>query len=90
MKRRKPQRGRNILGPHIRQARLRLSPEMSQADLAAKLSVRGLALDRVTITRIENGKRFLRDFEIRAIARVLRVSVAFLFRESSDPAPHRR
>ena len=63
---------------------------MSQADLAAKLSVRGLALDRVTVTRIENGKRFLRDFEIRAIARVLRVSVAFLFRESSDPALHRR
>jgi transcriptional regulator with XRE-family HTH domain len=67
-----------------------MKPEMSQADLAAKLTVRGVAVDRPTITRIENGKRFLRDFEIRAIARALRVSVAWLFRETADPTPHRR
>lgn len=60
---------------------------MSQADLAAKLSVRGISVDRVTVTRIENGRRYLRDFEIRAIARVLRVSVAWLFREVSESAP---
>ena len=63
---------------------------MSQADLAAKLTVRGLAVDRATITRIENGQRYLRDFEVRAIAKVLKVSVAWLFRESSDPTPVRR
>ena len=63
---------------------------MSQADLAAKLTVRGLAIDRATITRIENGQRYLRDFEVRAIAKVLKVSVAWLFRETSNPAPLRR
>ena len=62
---------------------------MTQADLAAKLTVRGIAVDRASITRIENGKRYLRDFEIRAIAQVLRVSVAWLFRETADPIPHR-
>jgi transcriptional regulator with XRE-family HTH domain len=63
---------------------------MSQADLAAKLTIRGVALDRASVTRIENGKRYLRDYEIRAIARILRVSVAWLFREAASPAPHRR
>lgn len=42
----------------------------------------GIRLDRASITRIENGKRYLRDFEIRAIAKVLKVSVAWLFRET--------
>jgi transcriptional regulator with XRE-family HTH domain len=71
-------------------ARLRARPEMSQADLAARLTVLGVAVDRVTITRIENGKRYLRDFEIRACARALRVSVAWLFRETADPKPRRK
>lgn len=63
---------------------------MSQSDLAARLTVRGIAVDRASVTRIENGKRYLRDFEIRAIASVLRVSVGWLFREVSNPAPVRR
>ncbi|PTY04253.1 hypothetical protein DB347_20365 [Opitutaceae bacterium EW11] len=63
---------------------------MTQADLAARLTVRGVVLDRASITRVENGKRYLRDYEIRAIASVLRVSVAWLFRETTDPKPVRR
>jgi len=83
VKRRKPKRGYNILGENIRRARLRHNPEISQSDLAARLSVKGLLIDRPTITRIENGKRYLRDFEIKAIAKVLRVTVGFLFKEKS-------
>ncbi len=90
MKRRSAQRGHNILGSHIREARLRVRPEMSQSDLAAKLTVRGIALDRASVTRIENGKRYLRDFEIRAIASVLRVSVSWLFKEANVADPIRR
>jgi len=63
---------------------------MTQADLAAKLNIRGIAVDRASITRIENGNRYLRDFEVRTIASVLRVSVSWLFREASDPKPIRR
>ena len=77
----KTTRGFNILGGTIRKARLRMKPEMSQADLAARLTIIGLSLDRSTVTRIENGKRFLRDFEVKAIARVLRVNVSKLFGE---------
>jgi len=63
---------------------------MSQADLAARLTVRGVPFDRASITRIENGKRFLRDYEIRAIAAVLRISAGWLFRETTDPRPRAR
>ena len=72
-------RGFNVIGRRIRLARERLKPEVTQADLAARLGVLGLELDRPTITRIEAGKRFLRDYEIKAIAKVLKVPIEWLF-----------
>jgi transcriptional regulator with XRE-family HTH domain len=88
----RPKRGHNILGSRIREARARLRAGMSQADLAAKLTIRGIPLDRASVTRIENGNRFIKDFEIRAIASVLRVSVSWLFKETdqSKPLPRKR
>jgi transcriptional regulator with XRE-family HTH domain len=74
-------RGHNVIGGRIRQARVKHKPPLSQRELAAKLGVQGLDLDRPTITRIENQQRFLRDYEIRVIARTLKVSVAWLFGE---------
>lgn len=68
-----------MIGPSIRAARLRLKPAVSQSDLAARLAVAGIDVDRPTITRIENGERYLRDYEIAAIAKVLRVSIESLF-----------
>ncbi|PTY04267.1 transcriptional regulator [Opitutaceae bacterium EW11] len=84
------QRGHNSLGWRIREARVRHRAGISQADLAARLTVRGVPFDRASITRLENGKRYLRDYEICAIASVLRVSVAWLFRETTAPKPVRR
>jgi transcriptional regulator with XRE-family HTH domain len=75
-------RGVNVLGGKIRKARLKCNPKVSQMDLAARLSVRGVQMDRPTVTRIENCERYLRDFEIKEIARALNVSVAWLFGEA--------
>ena len=72
-------RGHNIVGSRIREARLRVKPELSQFDLAGRLAAQGLDMDRPTITRIENGNRYLRDYEILAMSRALKVSVAWLF-----------
>lgn len=77
--RKKTHRGHNLIGPRIRAARLKSRPPLKQSDLVARLGVVGVDLDRPTITRIENGRRYLRDYEIIAIARVLKVSVASLF-----------
>jgi len=74
-------RGHNILGGNIRKARLRVAPSLTQSDLAARLTARGFPMDRSTFTRIENGEKYLRDFEIKAIARILRVKVGSLFGE---------
>ena len=79
--RRQNNRGTNILGARIRQARLALEPEVSQFDLAGRLAKQGIDMDRPTITRIENGDRYLRDYEIKAFAKALKVSVAWLFSE---------
>jgi transcriptional regulator with XRE-family HTH domain len=59
-----------------------MDPKVTQNDLVARLGVQGLHVDRPTVTRIESGKRYLRDYEIAAIAKALRVSVAWLFSES--------
>ena len=74
---------RNIIGARVRQARLKRSPAVSQDDLAGKLAAQGVLLDRTAISRIENQSRYTMDYEVAAIARALKVSVAWLFGESN-------
>ncbi len=75
---------RNVLGGRIRKARLACKPPVSQEDLAGRMAACGVLMDRSAISRIENQERYLMDYEITAIARSLRVSVAFLFGENHD------
>lgn len=72
---------RNQIGSRIRQARLKCKPAVSQEDLAGRLAAQGVFLDRSAISRIESQDRYLMDYEISAIAKALRVSVAWLFGE---------
>jgi transcriptional regulator with XRE-family HTH domain len=71
--------GRNIIGERVRMARRRASPRVTQADLAARLQVRGLRIDRVAITKIETGYREVTDVEAKAIAEALGVSINWLY-----------
>ena len=73
---------RNIIGERVRQARLKRKPLISQDDLAGKLAGQGILLDRTAVSRIENHSRYVMDYEAAAIARVLKVTVAWLFGES--------
>ena len=73
---------RNIIGARVRQARLKHSPEVSQDDLAGKLAAQGIVMDRTAISRIESQSRYAMDYEAAAIARALKVSVAWLFGET--------
>jgi transcriptional regulator with XRE-family HTH domain len=81
MKKTNDARARNLIGSKIRSARLKCTPSVSQEDLAGKLATRGILLDRSAISRIENQERYLMDYEIVAIAKCLKVSVAWLFGE---------
>ena len=82
MKKTRQGRERNVIGRHVRQARLRCNPPVSQDDLAGKLAAQGISLDQTAISRIESGTRYVMDYEIAALAKCLKTSVAFLFGEA--------
>ena len=79
---------KNQVGPRIRKARRRAIPEITQEDLAGRLAVLGVFLDRSAISRVESQDRYLMDFEVAAIAKSLKVPVAWLFGEG-EGAPDR-
>ena len=60
-------------GAKIKQ--LRQKKKISQEELAARMQVAGIDIDQRTISRIELEKRFLADFEMREIARILQISL---------------
>lgn len=68
----------NICGQKIRQYREALPTHPSQKGLADLLQIAGLDLDKNAVQRIECGKRFVTDIELRTIAKVLKVSYADL------------
>ena len=82
MKKTRRARKKNQVGLRVRQARMRCKPPVSQDDLAGRLAAQGILLDRSAVSRIESQSRYLMDYEISAIARALKVSVAWLFGEA--------
>ena len=72
---------RNIIGRRIREARLNGKPPISQDDVAGRLAAKGIILDQTAISRIERQDRYLMDYEVAAIAKCLKVSVAWLHGE---------
>lgn len=75
----KPRSGdgkKNLIGTQLK--RLRRERKLSTRDLATKLQLKGIDIDRNVINRIENNKRYVTDIEIRAIARILNVSYDIL------------
>lgn len=67
---------KNICGERVHEARCKL--RMTQSDLAAKLQIAGITIERDSISRIEIGTRFVSDYEIRELSKILKVSVAWL------------
>ena len=71
----------------MRSARLAFEPPLTQDQLAGKLAVKGIFLDRVAITKIEAGQRCVFDFELPVIAEVLNVDVKWLLGVKDITAP---
>lgn len=70
---------KNICGDRLRQARaLR---KITQSDLAAKLQIEGVLIERNSISKIESGERFVADYELAALAKILKVSMEWLTTE---------
>ena len=66
----------NTCGKKI--AELRKDMHISQRILADKLQLSGLDIDKNAIQRIEAGKRFVTDIELKIIADFFNVSVDYL------------
>lgn len=67
---------KNISGNRIRQARTTI--RLSQADLAARMQVNGVTIEREAISKIETGDRFVTDYELLIFSRVFGVSIEWL------------
>ena len=67
---------KNISGERIRAARVK--QRMSQSELAARLQVKGVNIERDSLSRIETGTRFVTDYEIVVLSEILNVSALWL------------
>ena len=67
---------KNICGDKIKAARKKLN--LSQEHLAARLQVEGINIERDSVSRIEIGTRFVADYELLALAKILGVSLEYL------------
>jgi len=73
---------RNIVGVRVRQARKAARPPVTQTDLVARLQILGMRVDQSSLSKIESGHRPVTDIEVAALAKALKVSVAWLLKET--------
>lgn len=67
---------KNLVGKQLKM--LRKVAGISQRDLAHRMQLNGMDIDKNVITRIETNKRYVTDLEIRAFARIFDVSYQYL------------
>lgn len=65
----------NLCGDNIRKLRLSYPTKLSQRALADKMQLIGIDIDKNAIQRIESGKRFVTDIELRGFAEIFGVSI---------------
>jgi hypothetical protein len=69
---------RNLIGARVCKARSEHPDQLTQDQLAGRLAVLGVALDRVTIAKVETGLRCVYDYEVVAFAEALGTDVRWL------------
>ena len=67
---------KNICGERVKEARKKL--KLSQENLAAKMQIEGVIIERDSISRIEIGTRFVADYELLVLCKILKVSPEYL------------
>ncbi len=73
----------NLVGPQVKKRRLELG--WSQEQLAAKCQVAQMDISRASMAQIESQIRWVKDWEIVQLARVLKLPIEQLF-----PARYRK
>lgn len=57
---------------------LRERERLSQRDLAQRLQLMGVDMDKNVITRIETNKRYVTDMELQALSKIFSVTYQYL------------
>lgn len=73
-----PKKNNNLVGKRVKKARLAKKPKLSQDELSGKLAAREVVIDRAGIAKLEAGSRYVSDFEVKALATALGVTVSWL------------
>ncbi|KOE79186.1 hypothetical protein BBM03_12595 [Vibrio parahaemolyticus] len=68
----------NVTGKKIRE--IRKSKKITQKDMIARLQLSGLDMSRSTYSKVELEIRQVRDFELIAFAKALKVDVSEFFK----------
>lgn len=69
----------NIVGNNVR--KYRLERNLSQQELSERLETYAIYICRGSISRIEAHRRTVTDYELKALAEVLKVSVEDMFEQ---------
>ena len=67
---------KNICGQRVKDARKKM--KLSQEELAARLQVEGVNIERDSVSRIEIGTRFVADYELLILCKILNVTPTYL------------
>ena len=68
----------NICGKNIK--KIRKEQKITQNELCARMQVMGYQISRSDISKLENGKKFITDFELVGFSKALKVSILDLFK----------
>lgn len=69
---------KNLIGNRLKMLRNKAVPKISQRDMAGKLQLLGIDMDKNAITRIETNKRYVSDIELQAFAKIFDVTYDYL------------
>ncbi|MGM9548246.1 MAG: helix-turn-helix domain-containing protein [Faecousia sp.] len=75
---------KNICGANIE--RIRRQQGMKQAELVSKMQLLGVDMNPSSLSKLEGQLRIASDVELKAISRILGVSMEELVRTKYDPA----
>ncbi len=76
---------KNVVSAQIK--KLRQQSKMTQDQLAARLQTMGVNIDQQMISRIENNRRFVTDYELACFSRIFHTPVSELLQEFYQQHP---
>lgn len=67
----------NVIEKNIKN--IRKNNQLTQENLCARMQIMGFQISRSDISKLENGKKIITDFEIIGFSKALKVSILDLF-----------